>query len=67
MFFEFFDVALDEGEGGEDDVCVGDVGEEFATLRAVKDDGFEGRGEFFGFGKPVRDDGGRGDDEGGGS
>jgi len=64
VFFEFFKVALNEGEGGDDEVGVGDVGEEFTALGAVEDDAFERRGEFFGFGEPVWDDGGGSDDEG---
>ncbi|MFT6178148.1 MAG: hypothetical protein ACJA16_005478 [Akkermansiaceae bacterium] len=65
VFFKFFDVALDEREGGDDEVGVGDVGEEFFALGAVEDDAFEGRGKFFGLGKPVGDDGGGGYDEDG--
>jgi len=65
VFFEFFDVALEDGEGGDDDVGVGDVWVEAAALRALEDEGSKGGGEFADFGEPIGDDGGGGDDQGG--
>lgn len=62
---ELGDVALEEGEGGDDDVGVGDGAELAAAVRAFEGEDPEGRGEFFGFGGPVGEDAGGRDDEGG--
>jgi len=61
VFFEFVDITLKEGEGGDDDIGVTDVGEEFLTTTALKYERGERRSKFFDFGKPVGDDTGGGD------
>ena len=66
VLLEFFDIALEESEGGDDDVGVGDGGVGFGTLGAGEGKDAQAGGELFGFGGPVRDHGGGGDDEGGG-
>ena len=66
VLFEFLDIALQEGKGGDDDVGVRDRGVGFGSLGAREGEDFEAGGEFFGFGSPVGDYGGGCDDEGGG-
>ncbi len=62
---ELVDVALQEGEGGQDEVGVGDGVEQLAALGSVQDKDVEGGSELGGLGFPIRDDGSGSDDEGG--
>lgn len=63
VFLEVLDVALEESEGGEDEVGVRDGGEGFAAFGSGEGEDGEGGGELFGFGGPVGDDGGGANDE----
>ncbi len=62
---ELFDVALQEREGGQNDVGVRGGGEELVALGPLQDEDAEGGGELVDLRLPVGDHGGGSDHEGG--
>ena len=60
---EFLDVAVEQGEGCQNDVRMGNRAVVFQAVRAAEHEHAEVRRELEGLRPPVRDDGGGGDDE----